>query len=202
MAEAPETRYARNGDVSLAYQVFGEGAVLVAIPPFAQNIEVAWEDSRCRRMLTAFGSFSRFVHFDKRGTGMSDPSVEVASMDERVDDLRAVLDAAGVERAVLIGESEGGPIAIVFAATFPDRTSGLVLMASTATFMPRGDDHPWGVLPEPEWLGAFLAHWGPRSRSPWSGSRRRWPVTVRFDSGGLATSATRPARPPCVASSA
>jgi class 3 adenylate cyclase/predicted alpha/beta hydrolase len=160
MVEVPETRYARNGDVSLAYHVFGEGPVLVGIPPFAQNIEMAWEDSRCRRMLNAFGSFSRFVPFDKRGTGMSDPSVEVASMDERVDDLRAVLDAADVERAVLIGESEGGPIAIVFAATFPDRTSGLVLMASTATFVPRGDDHPWGVLPEPEWLRAFLAHWG------------------------------------------
>jgi hypothetical protein len=90
----PETKYARNGDVSLAYQVFGEGPMLVAIPPTAQNIEVTWEESRFRRMLSSFGSFSRYVHFDRRG----------ASMDEPVDDLRAVLDAA-VDTAVLLGVS-------------------------------------------------------------------------------------------------
>jgi class 3 adenylate cyclase len=158
--DVPETRYARNGDVSLAYQVFGDGPVLVGIPPAAQNIEVTWEDPRTRRMLSAFGSFSRFVHFDKRGTGMSDPSLEVASMDERVDDLRAVLDAGGVDRAVLLGTSEGGPMAIMFATMFPNRTAGLVLLASAASFVPRPDDHPWGLLPEREWWEEYRAKWG------------------------------------------
>ena len=110
-------------------------------------------------MLATFGSFSRFLHFDKRGTGMSDPSVEVASMDERVDDLRAVLDAAGVDRAVLLGCSDGGPMSIMFAAMFPERTSGLILWDSAASFVPRGDDHPWGFLPEREWVDD-TAKWG------------------------------------------
>lgn len=156
----PETRYARNGDVHIAYQAFGDGPTLVAIPPAAQNIEVLWEDPRHRRMLSSFGSFSRFLHFDKRGTGMSDPSLEVASMDERVDDLRAVCDAADVERAVFMGISEGGPMAVMFATMFPERTTGLILLASTATFVPRPDDHPWGLLPEPEWAEQHLATWG------------------------------------------
>jgi class 3 adenylate cyclase len=181
----PETRYARNGDVALAYQVFGAGPVLVAIPPAVQNIEVAWENARIRRMLSTFGSFSRFLHFDKRGTGMSDPSVEVASMDERVDDLRAVLDAAAVDRAVLLGASEAGPISIVFAAMFPERVSGLILASSSASFVPRGDDHPWGLLPEPKWWEQYRANWG-TSRSVTldkfapslageEGHRRWWP---------------------------
>jgi pimeloyl-ACP methyl ester carboxylesterase len=160
MLDVPETEYARNGDVSLAYQVFGEGPMLVAIPPAAQNIEVTWEEARYRRMLSAFGSFSRYLHFDKRGTGASDPSIEIASMDERVDDLRAVLDAAGVDRTVILGVSEGGPMAIMFATMFPERTSGLILLSSTATFVPRRDDHPWGVLPPREWFQEYHAKWG------------------------------------------
>lgn len=160
MPEIPETRYARNGKVSLAYQLFGEGPSVVAIPPAAQNIEVAWEDRRIRRMLVTFGSFSRFLQFDKRGTGMSDPSLEVASMDERVDDLRAVLDAAEVDRAVIVGSSEAGPMSVMFATMFPERISGLILFGSAATFVPRDDDHPWGLLPGPDWFGQYRAHWG------------------------------------------
>jgi class 3 adenylate cyclase/pimeloyl-ACP methyl ester carboxylesterase len=158
--DVPEIKYARNGTVSIAYQMWGEGPWLVGIPPSAQNIEVAWEQSRIRRMYAAFGSFSHYLHFDKRGTGMSDPAVKVASLDERVDDLKAVLDDAGVDRAVLLGFSEGGPMAVAFAAMYPERTTGLVLWGTCATFLPRPDDHPWGFLPPLKQLADYASKWG------------------------------------------
>jgi class 3 adenylate cyclase len=154
----PETRYARNGNVSIAYQVFGEGPVtLVVAPPGATNCEVFWEDPHFRRMAAGFASFCRLVHFDKRGTGLSDRAIEVGSFDERVDDMKAVLDDAGVEQSYVMGSSEGGPMAIVFAATYPERTLGLVLAATTACFA--ADDHQrdpgWD-----EWSKAWPERWG------------------------------------------
>lgn len=130
-------RYARVGDVSLAYQTWGTGlATIVAIPPLAQNIELMWERPQYRRMLDRLGSFAAVLHFDKRGTGASDRTTHVPTMDERVEDLRAVMQAAGIRSAYLLGVSEGGPVALSFAATYPDRVDGVVLVSSGARLVP------------------------------------------------------------------
>ena len=160
MLDLPETKDARNGGVSIAYQVFGEGPNVLAVPPGAQNIELAWEEVRLRRLMNAMASFSHFVQFDKRGTGLSDPALEVASLDERVDDMRAVVEHAGLGPAFVMGVSEGGPMSIVYAATYPADVLGLILVESAATFVPRPVDHPWGFLPEQEWLRRYRANWG------------------------------------------
>ena len=129
----PETRYACNGDVHIAYQSFGEGDVtLVGLPPIISNIDMAWENPETRAYLTRMTSFCRVVHYDKRGQGMSDRSVGVPTMDDRLGDLAAVMDAAGVERAALGGISEGGSTAAMFAATYPDRVEKLVTFGSFA----------------------------------------------------------------------
>lgn len=121
----------------IAYQDFGTGpGTIVAMPPLAQNIEMAWEWPDVRRMFDRFSTFTRFIHFDKRGTGASDRTGRLDSIDERVDDLRAVMDAAGVERAHIFGGSEGGPVAALFAATYPDRVEGLILSGTGATLYP------------------------------------------------------------------
>ena len=135
--EVPPTRYARSGEVSLAYQVFGDGPVtIVSVPPLAKNIEIAWECAQYRHYFERMAGFCRYVHFDKRGTGASDRTVPVPSLDTHVDDLRAVMDAAGVERAFIQGVSEGGPMAMVFAVTYPDRVDGLILDGTAAAIVP------------------------------------------------------------------
>lgn len=155
----PQVHFARADGANIAYQVFGSGPPLVAIPPMAQNIELAWEWPAIRAMFERFASFSRYLHFDKRGTGASDRTIPVAEMDQRVDDLRAVMDHAGIERAHLFGTSEGGPMALLFAATYPDRVAGLILEASAARL---GDSD----APEPideerlELMLRFVDGWG------------------------------------------
>lgn len=131
----PDTRFARTrGGSTIAFQVVGEGSVTItSVPPMAQNIEMAWEWPAIRRMFEGFSSFARFVMFDKRGTGMSDRSLDIPGLDERVDELSAVLDAVGIEHTYLMGTSEGGPMTLVFAATYPDRVDGVILEASAAT---------------------------------------------------------------------
>jgi pimeloyl-ACP methyl ester carboxylesterase len=131
-------KYALTRDgASLAYQSFGEGSVdMVVIPPFAQNVELAWERPEIRRLFARFAGFARVVQFDKRGTGMSDRTAPVPGLDQRVDDTRAVMDAAGVDRAVLYGVSEGGPMAMMFAVTYPERVSSLILNATSARPVP------------------------------------------------------------------
>ena len=119
MFEVPETWYVKSGDVNIAYQVVGDGPFdLVHLPPFVSNLELQWEDPAERRYFERLASFSRLIMFDKRGTGLSD-RVAVASLEERMDGLRAVMDAAGSERAVLFGISEGGAMCMLFAATYP-----------------------------------------------------------------------------------
>lgn len=135
--EVPPTRFAPARDARLAYQHFGRGQhTIVAIPPTAQNIEVAWEYPAIRRMLERVGSVARYLHFDKRGTGCSDRHGRIADLDERVDDLRAVMDHAGVRRAHLFGASEGGPMTLLFAVTYPDRVQSITLFGSGATIVP------------------------------------------------------------------
>ncbi len=133
--EVPPVRFAQARGARLAYQQFGAGPDVVAIPPMAQNIEVAWEWPDIRTMLERLGSFCRYLHFDKRGTGASDRR-GVGGIDERVEDLRAVMDDAGVERAHLLGASEGGPMALLFAFTYPHRVSSVTLVGSGASEYP------------------------------------------------------------------
>jgi pimeloyl-ACP methyl ester carboxylesterase/DNA-binding CsgD family transcriptional regulator len=147
----PETRYARSGDVRIAYQVIGNGSIdLVFVPGFLSNLEVHWEDPGYSHLLQRLGAFTRLIQFDKRGTGLSDrvDNRDLPSLETRMDDVRAVMDAAGSGRAALLGASEGAPMSILFAATYPERTRALVLYGGYAHF------HTW-VLGE-EALAAFV----------------------------------------------
>jgi pimeloyl-ACP methyl ester carboxylesterase len=128
-----QTRYAKSGDVSIAYQVVGDGPVdLVIVPGWVSNIDVFWEEPRLARLLTRLASFSRLILFDKRGTGLSDRVSDMPSLEVRMDDVRAVMDAAGSQRAALFGYSEGGAMCILFAATYPDRAAALIMCGSFA----------------------------------------------------------------------
>ena len=131
----PETKYAKSGDVNIAYQVFGEGAVdLVCVLGFVSHLEWAWEDPGLAQFYRRLASFARVITFDKRGTGISDRVADTAlpTLEQRMDDVRAVMDAVGSERAALIGFSEGGPMSALFAATYPQRTSALIFYGSFA----------------------------------------------------------------------
>lgn len=174
----PETRYAKSGDVHIAYQKFGEGSVnLVIFPFFVSNVEHFWEDPDIARWLLRVGTFANVVMFDKRGTGMSDRVSEAPGMDQRMDDLRAVMDAAGFDKAALLGLSEGGPLSCLFAATYPDRCQGLILYGSFAEFK------SW--FPSEEALAGFLGyvenHWGSGGALPiFVPSRANDPASQQF----------------------
>ena len=130
----PETRYARSGEVNIAYQVVGDGPIdLVFVPGFVSHLDLQWADPRVARFLEKLASFSRLILFDKRGTGLSDPVAAPAPLEDRMDDVRAVMDAAGSERAALFGLSEGGPMSVLFATTYPERTRALVLCGTFPT---------------------------------------------------------------------
>jgi pimeloyl-ACP methyl ester carboxylesterase len=117
--DVPETRYAKSGDVRIAYQVVGSGPLdLVFVPGFVSNIDLFWESPEWAYWFGRLSAFSRLILFDKRGTGLSDRDVGIASLEERMDDVRAVMDAADSERAALFGVSEGGPMSLLFAATY------------------------------------------------------------------------------------
>jgi pimeloyl-ACP methyl ester carboxylesterase/DNA-binding SARP family transcriptional activator len=134
--EVPPIRFALSRGARIAYQQWGEGVDLVAVPPLAQNIEAAWGWPDVVRMFERYGRIGRFLHYDKRGTGASDRIRGVPGLDERVDDMRAVMDDAGVERAWLCGFSDGGATSLLFAATYPDRVHGVVLFGSGASTFP------------------------------------------------------------------
>src|SRR6476660_2612653 len=139
-----ETRYAKGDGVNVAYQVIGDGPVdLVYVPGFVSHVEVAWEEPRLARFLGRLASFARLIVFDKRGTGMSDPVPDPPSMDERMDDIGAVMDAVGSERAAIFGVSEGGTLSLLFAEAHPDRAEAVVLYGSWARRL-AGPDYPYG----------------------------------------------------------
>ena len=140
----PETRYARSGDVNIAYQVLGDGPFdLVFVPGFVTHLELAWRLPGFGQSLTNFASFSRLIKFDKRGTGMSDPVSGAPTLETRMDDVRAVMDAVGSRRAALFGLSEGASMSVLFAATYPERTAALVLRSPFARTL-WAPDYPWG----------------------------------------------------------
>ncbi len=146
----PQTRYAKSGDVHIAYQVVGEGPVdLVLVHGWVTNIELFWEDPGWSSLFRRLASFVRLIMFDKRGTGLPDRvSVgEMPTLEERMDDVRAVMDAVGSTQAFVFGISEGGPMSLLFAATYPERARGLVLYGSFPRIL-SGGDYPWGFAPE------------------------------------------------------
>jgi pimeloyl-ACP methyl ester carboxylesterase/class 3 adenylate cyclase len=157
----PTTRYAKSGNVNVAYQVVGEGPIdVVYVPGWISNVELNWEEPSYARFLRRMASFSRVIMFDKRGTGLSDrvSNDDLPTLEQRMDDVRAVMEAAGSRRAALFGTSEGGPMCALFAATYPERTAALVMFGAYARGMPEGD-YPWGatnVTSTPEDLEASL----------------------------------------------
>jgi pimeloyl-ACP methyl ester carboxylesterase len=160
--ERPETRYAKSGDVHIAYQVVGEGPRdLVLVPGWVSNVEVFWEEPSVVRFFTRLASFSRLILFDKRGTGLSDRVTELPTLEQRMDDVRAVMDAVGSERATLMGYSEGGPMCALFAATCPARTSAIIMIGSYPTLLQR-PDYPCGrsANDHERWITTIQQSWG------------------------------------------
>jgi pimeloyl-ACP methyl ester carboxylesterase/class 3 adenylate cyclase len=159
----PQTHYAKSGDINIAYQVVGDGPFdLVFVPGFVSHLDLQWADPRIARFLEKLASFSRLILFDKRGTGLSDPVAAPAPLEERIDDVRAVLDAAGSERAALFGLSEGGPMSILFAATYPERTHSLILCGTFASGTLDPDENPGGQrwIDEYNRVMALSENWG------------------------------------------
>lgn len=158
----PKVRYARDGDLHIAYQVWGDGPLdLVLVWGLFSHCELFWDDPPMARFLEEMGSFARVVQFDKRGTGMSDHIAGVPTLEQRMDDVRIVTDAVGFDRFALFGESEGGPMSALFAATYPDQVSKLVLYAPLVTFVAR-DDFPFAMQRElaGPWLEGIAELWG------------------------------------------
>lgn len=147
---APETQYVQNGDVNIAYQVVGEGDLdVVFVMGWVSHLEYFWKEPHFAQFLNRLASFSRLILFDKRGTGLSDrvPLSELPTLEQRMEDVHAVMDAVGSEKAVLIGVSEGGPMCSLFAATYPERTTALVMIGTYAKRI-KDVDYPWGVSEE------------------------------------------------------
>jgi pimeloyl-ACP methyl ester carboxylesterase/class 3 adenylate cyclase len=159
----PETHYAKSGEINIAYQVVGNGPLdLVFVPGFISHLDLQWADPRIARFLEKLASFSRLILFDKRGTGLSDPVAAPATLEDRMDDVRAVMDAAGSECAALLGLSEGGAMSVLFAATYPERTRALILCGTFATGTLDPDDNPGGQrwVDEFHRVRAAAEHWG------------------------------------------
>jgi pimeloyl-ACP methyl ester carboxylesterase len=186
----PETKYTKSGDVHIAYQVVGEGPIdLVVVPGFVSHVEYIWEEPRAANFLRRLASFSRVIMFDKRGTGLSDRVGPVPTLEQRMDDVRAVMDAVGSRQAALFGASEGGPMSLLFAATYPARTSALIIYGSYAR-RAWAPDHPFGRTEEEmaNLLKAVESGWGsPVGIETWAPSlvqdellRQWWAVFLRF----------------------
>jgi pimeloyl-ACP methyl ester carboxylesterase len=189
----PQTHYAKAPDgVHLAYQVVGDGPVdLVFVPGFVSHVELSWEDPALAHLFERLASFSRLVLFDKRGTGLSDRGGVLPDHDQRMQDLVTVMDAVGLEHASLLGVSEGGPMAMLFAATYPERADALVLYGTYARFL-AAPDYPFGIDPEDSkrfsahlearWgTGVGLAAWAPSARDD-ADARESWARWQRLGS--------------------
>ncbi len=162
MRNVPKTRYAKSGDVNIAFRVVGEGPPdLVYVPGWLSHIEMMWENPLLARFLGRLASFSRLIVIDKRGTGMSDRVAALPTLEQRMDDVRAVLDAVGSARAALFGHSEGAAMCILFAATYPERALSLITYGAFAKRL-RSDDYPWAPALEERLRGAeeIERHWG------------------------------------------
>jgi pimeloyl-ACP methyl ester carboxylesterase len=158
----PSVHYAKSGGVSIAYQSVGDRPhELLMIPGWVSHLGLDWEEPTWVRWCDRMTSFARLVRFDKRGTGLSDRPADIPTPDERMEDARAVMDAAGLRRAHVMGWSEGGPLAVMLAAAHPERVLSLILVGTQATFV-RRDDYPFGDPPDEddEWVDDFERSWG------------------------------------------
>lgn len=160
----PETKYAKSDHVNIAYQVVGDGPLdLVFVMGWVSNVDYFWEEPSFARFLQRLAAFARVIIFDKRGTGLSDrvPDSELPTIEQRMDDVRAVMDAAGSPRAAVFGVSEGGPMAAVFAATYPERTTALIMYGTYARRL-KTADYPWAPTPDERQLfvNAIREGWG------------------------------------------
>jgi pimeloyl-ACP methyl ester carboxylesterase len=163
--ETPETRYSKSVDgIHIAYQVLGDADLdLVVSPGYVSHLEHSWEDPQMARFLRRLASFSRLIVFDKRGTGMSDRSADEDAplLEDRVNDIAALMDTVGSERAAMMGLSETGAVALLFAATYPERTSAVVAYGTFAGGGDTAPTYPWAPDPEQaEWLEDIERHWG------------------------------------------
>ena len=178
MTETPEVRYVKSGDVHIAYCTFGDGPDLLVAPGFISHLEVFWEEPGLVAFWERVAQFRRVITFDKRGVGLSDPIDHAPTLEECVDDMTAVLSATGVDDVDIFGISEGGAMAMLFAATYPARVRSLILYGSYARML-EADDYPWGVTAEDHarLLEISSAGWGEgRALSAWAPSRRDDPV--------------------------
>jgi len=197
--EAPDTHYAKNGDISIAYQVAGDGPVdLVLVPTWFNNIDLLWEEPSVARFFERLSSFSRLVLFDRRGTGLSDQVADVPGLEDQMDDVIAVMDAAGVDRATVMGQLEGGAMSAMFAATHPERVTHLVLYATFARVV-AGEGYEWAPTREQRSarLGDMFDTWGTGARLPvfapslaGDKSMQRW--MARFERGSAPPGIVRP----------
>ncbi|MGH2619456.1 MAG: adenylate/guanylate cyclase domain-containing protein [Anaerolineales bacterium] len=199
-----KTQYTRSGDVHIAYQSVGKGPLdLVYVPGWVSHVELAWEEPTLARFLGRLASFSRLITFDKRGTGLSDrvPDDKLPTLEERMDDLRAVMDSVGSERAAVFGVSEGANLCALFAATYPERTTALVMYAAFAKRI-WSPDYPWAPTPEKrqreyelverEWGNLMdLAHYVPSMTSDEAFIRRFATYCRRAASPGAAVALLR-----------
>jgi len=156
-------QYAKSGDLYIAYQVTGDGPVdLIWSPGATSHLSLQWENPYFVRVIERLSSFSRLIRFDKRGTGLSDRPTTAATLEDRTDDIRAILDSINSETAHLFGVSEGGSMTMLFAATYPQRTRSLALWGALPRWT-RAPDYPWGPTPEEEELSLErMAERGPR----------------------------------------
>ncbi len=163
----PVTRYAKSGDVHIAYQVFGAGPIdLVFVPGFISHIEHYWDHPDTARWLLRLARFARVIMFDKRGTGLSDPVSQIPSLEQRMDDVRAVMDAVGSESAAVLGVSEGGALAALFAAAYPERCKALALYAAFAS-------PPWSAATLDVFAKYADSGWGSGLSLPWFAPSRK-----------------------------
>ena len=176
MVQPPDTHYAKGPDGNIAYQVIGDGPTdLVVAPGWFSNVDLLWSDPGWSTFVEKFASFARVILYDKRGTGLSDPVDGVPTLESRSDDLRAVLDAVGSDRAALFGLSEGGPISVMFAASYPERVRALVLYGTLAY----GSAEPDGSPGRAKWIEllakirADVEHWGEGSTVDWVAPSRK-----------------------------
>ena len=178
----PQIRYARSGSVNIAYQIAGAGTVdLLMIPGWVTHLALDWHEPRWVGWFERMTAFARIIRFDKRGTGMSDRPLGIPTADERMADALAVMDAAGVARAHVLGWSEGGPLGVMVAATYPERVQSLTLYGTQARFT-RGDDYPFGEEESEDYFGelerdCFIQLPG-SAHAPWLGDAERFCTEV------------------------
>ena len=201
MTRPPETHYATSGEVQIAYQVFGVGPELIWVPGWVSQLDLYWEEPALVRFLRRLATFARVIVFDRRGLGLSDrvSPGSVPTLDQRMDDIRAVLDDVGVQRAAVLAQGFGSPIALLFAATHPERTASLVLYSPAAKGGLRAIDYPWGATAgqQEAWVERSTRMWVRVSccRVGLRASPRRRQATSEPSNGRLAFSVRQEARP-------